>query len=278
MKRLTCCSIALLAAAAAAPAVHAEEVTVLPAMKMVWGQDAWAQSAGERATAAYTNINLATTNFARNFSTNTPGTSWIMGDDLQNLNLTGGSIIDEVTFSVVNGASTSAVGGGVAINVAANAILADVFFWDILASDFNPTAPNFETKPLLGSITVALPALNSLQGSNFTITGLAAQNINVGSGAVFAGVLFRDNPSVASDDSAAAFRYGQLLANQPATVGTSANFFFRDQINGAADALGQAFNAPIVSNFNWSISTIPAPGAVAAFGLAGLAAARRRRA
>lgn len=276
MKRLTCCSIALLAAAA--PSVHAEEITVLPSMRMVYGQDTWMQSEGERATAAYTNINLATTTFTRSFNTNTPGTSWLMGDDLQNLNLTGGSILDELTFSVVNGTGTGAAGGGVAINVAASAILADIFLWDILPTDFNPTAPNFETKPLLGSLSVPLPALNSLQGSNFTLTGLGNLNINVGSGAIFAAVLFRDNPAVPGDATAAAFRYGQLVANQQATVGASANFFFRDQVNGLADAAGLSFNPPLISNFNWAISTIPAPGAVAAFGLAGLAAARRRRA
>lgn len=277
MNRFGLAAATVLASAGVA-AAQAETLTYAGAQVVRYGGSEWIPSTGvDRATAAYTNVNLASTSFTRNFGTNTPGTRWIMGDDLQSLNLTGGTLLDEMTFSVVNGNSASATGGGVAINVPANQLIATVAIWSILPGDFAPTAPNFETRAPLGSFSVALPALNSLTFTNLTVTGLASLNINLTAN-VWAGVVFDDNPLDAGDFSSRAFRYGQVISNQAATVGFSDGaFFFRDQINGIADAGGFQFAAPTISNFTFDLQTVPTPGAACLLGFGALAATRRRR-
>lgn len=273
-------SAATIASIAGSAMAQQEELSKAPDQTLIFGSNVWTVGqTGTRATNAYNCVNAASTSFDRNFATNPPAGTWIMGDDCQLLNLSGGSIVDEVTFSAVNGTSTSSLGGGTAINVAASAIQADIYFWDLLGTDFNPTAPNFETKALLGGFTVNLPALNSLTFGNLTVTGLSGLNINVGSGNVWMGVVFHDNASIAGDQTAAAQRYGQIIANQVPTVGASANFIFKDKINGVADAAGFTYNSPITqSNLNYRIATIPTPGSFALLGLGGLVVARRRRA
>jgi len=279
MFRLGFAAATVVATAGMAVAQSAETLTYAGAHVIQYGSTEWVPTASgsDRATVAYSNINPASTAFTRNFGVNTPGTRWIMGDDLQNLNLSGGTVLDQMTFSVVNGNSTAATGGGVAINVPANQLIATVSIWALLPGDFAPTAPNFETRVPLASFSVALPALNSLTFTNLTVSGLSSLNANLPAN-VWAGIVFDDNPLDPGDFSARAFRYGQVVSNQAATVGSSDGaFFFRDQINGVADAGGFQFSPPTISNFTYEIQTVPAPGAAGLIGLGLFAATRRRR-
>jgi hypothetical protein len=242
-----------------------------------------AASRGSFSGPAYSNINPAPTIFTRNriltgALAQPVGTQVVMGDNAVLAAGAAGSLVSEVSFSVVNG--NGGTTGGVpnpVVNVGANEVEAVVGIWN------NPGAPNtfspLEAAPALGLFSVALPALNSLFGGTFTVSGLEGLGINV-TGSVFVGVFFRDAAGDLVNRANEASFYGQLLSNQAATVGSSDGAtFFRERIGdgvGPADGLF-GFAPPTVSNFQFEIVTVPAPASAALLGLGGLMASRRRR-
>ena len=69
---------------------------------------------------------------------------------------------------------------------------------------------------------------------------------------------------------------GQLIAGDgPAEKGFSEDFFYNGETGGLSFFGG--FPANLYANFGWEFRSVPTPGAMAIFGLAGVAATRRRR-
>ncbi len=100
-------------------------------------------------------------------------------------------------------------------------------------------------------------------------------------GKVWAGILFDNNGGLTGAGTAQLNNVGQGVFDPP-EVGSSVDLYFRTSTSGSflnSNPAGGVFSgggAGPIGNFGWEL--IPAPGALAALGLGGLAAARRRRA
>lgn len=174
--------------------------------------------------------------------------SW--GDNVNNA-LSG--VMDEYTFSVFN--SGSGVGSLSKFNLAAN------FF-------------NGNTLAFIGGFTTLVDFSASVLPVGFftyvTFTGISSLGINLPVGATF----------VRNDFSGVvgATRIGTTLINTPAAgnplVGTSAAGFFIDASTVGAPGFYNVGTAPSNLQIEYKI---PAPGAAALMGLAGLVGLRRRR-
>jgi MYXO-CTERM domain-containing protein len=191
------------------------------------------------------------------------GGSTIYADDIL-MNKPGGTRIDGITFSVVsfNSDGSYAAGTGSGGVVTADLTIALINAGPDGRPDFNS---------IKATIAVTGIQIGSFSGGFVTID-VKDLNIVKKDEVMWAAIAydFVGGPANA-DGSSLIENCGQLITNA-ATKGFSEDFFF----NGATGGLS-FFGGNPYANFGWEFTSVPTPGAMAIFGLAGVAATRRRR-
>ena len=195
------------------------------------------------------------------------GGNVVYADDI-NMNKPAGTRIDSITFSVVSFNTDGSYAGGGTGGV----VTADV---QIGLFNAGPDGlPNFGAAKAI--INVPGIQIGSFSGGFITID-VKDLNIIKKDERMWAAVVYTSVVGPANiDGSPLISNVGQLISGAgPADKGFSEDFFY----NGGTGALSffGGWPAEIYANFGWQFTSIPTPGAMAIFGLAGLAATRRRR-
>jgi MYXO-CTERM domain-containing protein len=190
----------------------------------------------------------------------------IYADDIL-MNKPGGTRIDGITFSVVSfNSDGSYPGGGTGGVVTADLVIA------LVNADPGTGLPDF------GSIKATIPVTGIQIGSfsgGFVTIDVKDLNIVKKDELMWAAIAYTNVVGPANADGTPLIdNVGQLITNA-ATKGFSEDFFY----NGATGGLSFFGGAPAnpYANFGWEFTSVPTPGAMAIFGLAGVAATRRRR-
>lgn len=192
------------------------------------------------------------------------GGSTIYADDIL-MNKPAGTLIEGITFSVVSfnsdGTYTAGTGNGGVVTADLTIALVNADPGTGLP-DFNSIKATIEVTGIQigsfsgGSVTIDVKDLNIVKKDEMMWAAIAYTNVT--------GPANADGTSLISN-------VGQLISNA-ATKGFSEDFFY----NGATGGLS-FFGGNPYANFGWEFTSVPTPGAMAIFGLAGVAATRRRR-
>ena len=178
------------------------------------------------------------------------------------MNKPAGTRIDEISFSAVSFNDDGSTTGG---TVTTTAVIA------LFNNDPATGTPDFTSQK--AQITVTGLQIDSFTVNIFTID-VKDLNIIKKDEVMWAGILFTGTTGPANADGTPLNDgVGQGIFG-PATKGFSEDLFFQD---GSLVWFGGAANGAPYANFGWEFRSIPTPGAMAIFGLAGLAATRRRR-
>lgn len=192
------------------------------------------------------------------------GGSTIYADDIL-MNKPGGTRIDEITFSVVSFNSDGSYSNGTG---SGGVVTADLQI-ALINADPNTGLPDF------GSIKAVIPVsgiqIGSFSGGTLSID-VKDLNILKKDEMMWAAIAYTNVSGPANADGSALIdNVGQLITGA-ATKGFSNDFFY----SGATGDL-RFFGGNPYANFGWEFRSVPTPGAMAIFGLAGVAATRRRR-
>jgi MYXO-CTERM domain-containing protein len=197
------------------------------------------------------------------------GTSYVAADDIY-MNKPGGTRVDEITFSVVNfnsdgNAATS--GGSHTFTALVGIFNNDPLAPSGLAPDFNSPKGTIAVSGTVAAFTVNLftldvKDLNIIKKDEVIWAALVytAAGAAPGTGPNTNGETFIEN-------------MGQGIFG-PATKGFSDDLYWRNRPGFTGLFF---FGGDPYANFGWEFRSVPTPGALALFGLAGAAAARRRR-
>jgi MYXO-CTERM domain-containing protein len=192
------------------------------------------------------------------------GGATIYADDIL-MNKPGGTRIDGITFSVVSfnsdGSYTNGTGSG-------GVVTADL---TIALVNADPTSGLPDFNSIKATIPVTGIQIGSFSGGTVTID-VKDLNILKKDELMWAAIAYTNVSGPANADGTPLIdNVGQLIANA-ATKGFSNDAFF----SGATGDL-RFFGGDPYANFGWEFTSVPTPGAMAIFGLAGVAATRRRR-
>lgn len=212
-----------------------------------------AQTGSPRGTVVY---DCTTTRTGYGFAGN-PGT-WI-GDDLI---MTTGGILDDVSFSIYNSYNTG-------VNSSLDFVSSDLLFFDTTAGTYlgGVTFSNIDLFTANGGVPLA-PGYAVLLHA----TGLSGLGINLTSSIIAVEVLYNQS-------SQGTFTgMGQLMFTPP-TVGSSLDRFYLD--NTVATPAGTNvgfyfFSGNPVANFYWEVGVVPEPASFGLLALGALALIRRR--
>lgn len=179
----------------------------------------------------------------------------------------GGTSVTQVKFSVSN------------LNSVSVSARARIRFWFADGSGGGPGT--YYNNP--ASVGFSFNAIAFGANSVTTVTGtIGAGLFYMPSNKFWAGVTFDNNTGATGATLAQMNNLGQGIFTPP-TVGSSADQAFQTSAAGSffttSNPAGTLFNfgGNPAANFGWEFSTIPAPGASALLGLAGLVGLRRRR-
>jgi len=191
------------------------------------------------------------------------GGDTIYADDIL-MDKPAGTRIDEITFSVVSFNNDGSSTGGV-VTV------------DVQVGLFNAGPDGL---PDFGSVKAVIPVtgiqIGSYSGGTLSID-VKDLNIVKKDELMWAGIVYTGATGPANADGTTLFEnLGQIISGAgPAETGFSDDLFFNGDTGGLSFFGG--FPANIYANFAWEFRSVPTPGAMAIFGLAGVAATRRRR-
>jgi len=266
MRHFTMVAAGFAVAAAGTAAIAAEAPTSMQYQTgLTVGQADTGSSHRTGSSICYSSLGLGTSPF-ENFQGGgfSHGSTPVLDDIL--MNKPAGTRIDEITFSVVSfnddgtTSGTSTTPGG-DVTTTANVALFNA----------NPDGtPNFAAPK--GSVAVTGLVISSFTVNLFTID-VKDLNIVKKDEMMWAGIFFTDTTGPANaDGSSLNDGMGQGIFQQ-STKGFSDDLF---SFGGGLNWFG-GFPANPWANFGWEFRSVPTPGAMAIFGLAGVAATRRRR-
>jgi len=172
------------------------------------------------------------------------------------MNKPAGTRIDEITFSGANFNTTTVTGTAI------------VALFNATPDPLNPglTIPDFNSPK--AQITVTGLEQDTFTANLFTID-VKDQNIIKKDETIWAGLVWVAATDAEGTDQATLLSNLGQATFGPSTKGFSDNFFYTGG--------GLAAFSTLYSNFGWEFRSVPTPGAMAIFGLAGVAATRRRR-
>lgn len=191
------------------------------------------------------------------------GGDTIYADDIL-MNKPAGTRIDEITFSVVSFNNDGSSTGGVVTA-------------DVQIGLFNAGPDGL---PDFGSVKAIIPVtgiqIGSYSGGTLSVD-VKDLNIVKKDEMMWAGLVYTNVVGPANADASTLLsNMGQIIAGAgPANKGFSDDLFFNGGTGGLSFFGG--FPANAYANFAWEFRSVPTPGAMAIFGLAGAAATRRRR-
>ena len=191
------------------------------------------------------------------------GGDTIYADDIL-MNKPAGTRIDEITFSVVSFNNDGSSTGGVVTA-------------DVQIGLFNAGPDGL---PDFGSVKAIIPVtgiqIGSYSGGTLSVD-VKDLNIVKKDEVMWAGLVYTNVNGNANADGSSLFEgMGQIIASEgPAEKGFSDDFFYNGETGNLSFFGG--FPAFPYANFGWEFRSVPTPGAMAIFGLAGVAATRRRR-
>lgn len=191
------------------------------------------------------------------------GGNFIYADDIL-MNKPAGTRIDEITFSVVSFNDDGSSTGGI--------VTADV---QVGLFNAGPDGlPDFTVPKAVVPVTGI--QIGSFSGGFLSID-VKDLNIIKKDEVMWAGLVYTNVNGNANADGSSLFEgMGQIIASEgPAEKGFSDDFFYNGETGNLSFFGG--FPANIYANFGWEFRSVPTPGAMAIFGLAGVAATRRRR-